>query len=227
LADRAAAAIELIHCASLTHDDLACFDNAEYRRGKRAVHVEFGEPMAVLAGDALIVSAFKTLLGQAAQDPQRSIGMLSRLARAVETNGGIIAGQAWEFEDSLDLNLYHRTKTGSLFEAAAADGALSAGCDPAPWESVGAALGEAYQVADDIADLMSGPDVTGKPAGQDRLLGRPNVATEIGIPEATKLLHERLGIACSGVPSCRYGAEFQEWLAKTTKRIMAHRLGVT
>jgi geranylgeranyl diphosphate synthase type II len=223
LVDSTAAALELIHCASLVHDDLACFDNAEFRRGKPAVHVEFGEQMAVLTGDALIVMAFKTLLAGAAEYREQSTVLLNRLVHATKSNGGVIAGQAWEFEENLDLKRYHRAKTGALFAAAAACGALSAGSDPAPWEHLGAALGEAYQLADDIADVVSDTEATGKPSGQDALLGRPNVAMKIGIAEATNCLRQQLETAYSLIPRCRHAVEFQEWLAATTKRIMANR----
>ena len=88
-ADAAAAAIELLHCASLVHDDLPCFDDADTRRGKPSVHARYGAPIAVLTGDALIVSAFGTLAREASASPKRLGALLSLIAAAVGAPGGI------------------------------------------------------------------------------------------------------------------------------------------
>ena len=93
--DGAAAAIELLHCASLVHDDLPCFDDSPMRRGRPSVHAAFGEPLAVLAGDALIVLAFETIAREAACVPIVLPGLLLSIARAVGMPFGIAAGQAW------------------------------------------------------------------------------------------------------------------------------------
>jgi len=91
----AGAAIELLHCASLAHDDLPCFDDADTRRGKPSLHRAFGEPLAVLAGDALIVMAFDVLAGAARERPQRLAPLSRIVSRASGAAGGIAAGQAW------------------------------------------------------------------------------------------------------------------------------------
>ena len=98
LSNGAAAAIELLHCASLVHDDLPCFDDAATRRGKASVHAAFGEPLAVLAGDALIVRAFEALALAAVAEPLRLPALLGLLGAAVGAPNGIVAGQAWECE---------------------------------------------------------------------------------------------------------------------------------
>ena len=108
LADASAAAIELLHCASLVHDDLPCFDDAAMRRGKASVHVAYGERCAVLAGDALIVMAFETLAEGAAKHAPRLARLLAVLAQRVGMPGGIVAGQAWECEDWVALPDYQR-----------------------------------------------------------------------------------------------------------------------
>ena len=108
----AAASIELLHCASLVHDDLPCFDDAATRRGRASVHAAFGEPLAVLAGDALIVLAFQTLAAGAAIRPTRLATLLPIVAGAVGVPSGIVAGQAWECEASADLSQYQRGKDG-------------------------------------------------------------------------------------------------------------------
>ena len=157
LTDAAAASIELLHCASLVHDDLPCFDNADIRRGKPSVHVAFGEPLAVLAGDALIVLAFQTIARGALRAPHRLAPLMQTLGRAAGSPLGIAAGQAWESEDTIDLAHYQQAKTGALFSAATVMGAHAAGHDAEPWRPLGELLGEAYQVADDLRDVVCSP----------------------------------------------------------------------
>ena len=141
IADAAAASIELLHCASLVHDDLPCFDDAPIRRGKPSVHRAFGERIAVLAGDALIVLAFQTLARGAAASPRRLAALVNIVARAVGMPGGIVAGQAWESESHVGLAEYQRAKTGVLFGAATMAGAESAGAESAPWVALPARYG--------------------------------------------------------------------------------------
>jgi geranylgeranyl diphosphate synthase type II len=102
LSDAAAAAVELLHCASLVHDDLPCFDNAGTRRGKPSVHAVYGEPIALLAGDALIVMAFERLALAGALAPARLSPLITTVTRGVGAPSGIVAGQAWAADDLLD-----------------------------------------------------------------------------------------------------------------------------
>ena len=143
VSEAAAAAIELLHCASLVHDDLPCFDNSPLRRGQPTVHKQYGERLAVLAGDALIVLAFETLARGAAAYPPRLVNLLGTVGRAVGMPSGISAGQAWECESQVALSEYHRSKTGALFIAACVAGAQAAGAHPEPRRRVGEPLGEA------------------------------------------------------------------------------------
>ncbi|MBC8072390.1 MAG: polyprenyl synthetase family protein, partial [Deltaproteobacteria bacterium] len=145
LVQATACALELLHCASLVHDDLPCFDDAQTRRGLPSVHQRFGEPLAVLVGDALIVAAFETLARGSAAAPGRLPALVTMLARAAGTPFGLVAGQAWESEPNVVLRHYHHAKTGAMFVASAMAGAVAAGRDPEPWRPVGAYLGEAYQ----------------------------------------------------------------------------------
>lgn len=198
----AAAAIEFLHCASLVHDDLPCFDNAATRRGKPSLHRAFGERLAVLAGDALIVLAFETLARIAARRPQR-LGVLTGIvAASVGAPDGIAAGQAWECETQVDLEHYHRAKTGALFAAATGAGAAATGADPAAWRMLGDRLGLAYQVADDIRDVAAHPDEIGKPTGQDALLNRPSIAREMGLQAAVRHLEALVAEAVDSIPAC-------------------------
>ena len=202
LADAAAAALELIHCASLVHDDLPCFDDADTRRGKPSVHRAYSEPLAVLTGDSLIIMAFSVLTEAAALDPARAIALLRVMAARSGMPGGICAGQGWESEEVIDLSAYHRSKTGALFIAATQMGAIAAGQDGEQWEDLGTRIGEAFQVADDLRDALYDSDTLGKPVGQDDLHGRPNAVTELGVEGAIARMRDILSGAISSIPRC-------------------------
>lgn len=212
-ADAAAVAIELLHCASLVHDDLPCFDNADLRRGKASVHAAFGEPLAVLTGDALIVQAFATLGALARQNPASLGALIGIVAEAVGAPRGIVAGQAWECEVAVPLSDYQRAKTGALFIAATTAGAAAAGDDPAPWRALGEKLGEAYQVADDLRDVLCDAEELGKPVGQDAMRLRPNAAAELGVGGAKAYLEGLVRAAVDSIPDCP-GAEELRTLIK-------------
>ncbi|WP_179380759.1 polyprenyl synthetase family protein [Jannaschia marina] len=207
LADAAAAALELIHCASLVHDDLPCFDDADMRRGKSAVHRAFGEPLAVLAGDSLIVMAFEVLARAAAEEPARAPQLMRILATRTGMPHGICAGQGWESEETVDLRAYHRAKTAALFIAATQMGAAAAGHDLEAWEDLGLAIGEAFQVADDLRDALLDADTLGKPVGQDDLHGRPNAVAELGVEGAIARMRDILAGAIASIPKCPGEAE--------------------
>ncbi|MGB1013948.1 MAG: polyprenyl synthetase family protein [Nannocystaceae bacterium] len=216
LASRAAAAIELLHCASLVHDDLACFDDAAVRRGQPSVAAAFGQPLAVLAGDALIVLAFKNL---AAAPPTPLLADVTvRIARGVGAVGGMIAGQAWESETDIDLRAYHRAKTAALFEACVTCGAAIAGGEPAAWEHIGRLLGEAYQVADDLYDACGGVD--GKPVGQDAVHGRPNAVTSTGIHSALTHFQSLVSRMHRTIPDVPGRLEFSHGLLTLCDRLV-------
>lgn len=198
-----ASAIEMMHCASLVHDDLPCFDNAETRRGRPSVHSMYGDEIAVLVGDALIVMAFEVIARGAAGVPHLIGPLVSSLSRGVGLPNGIVAGQAWESEVNVDLSTYHQQKTGALFVAATVGGAISAGQDPGPWRPLGANLGAAYQVADDLADALGSADL-GKPCHQDAALARPNAVSRLGVCGAVRKLESCIDEAASSIPEgCR------------------------
>jgi geranylgeranyl diphosphate synthase, type II len=202
LAEGAACAIELLHCASLVHDDLPCFDDAATRRGRASVHYAYGEPLAVLAGDALIVLAFQTIAQAAAQSPQRLSPMLTIVARGAGMPFGIVAGQAWECEPKVSLAVYQQAKTGALFSASTMAGALAGGGDPSVWREFGERLGEAYQAADDIRDVVGDPRVIGKPTGRDQALSRPSMAAELGLDGAVAHFEQMMGHVLGAIPPC-------------------------
>lgn len=202
LTNAAGVALELIHCASLVHDDLPCFDDADMRRGKPALHKAFSEPLAVLAGDSLIVMGFQILARAAGDMPQRTLGLIDILGTRTGMPFGICAGQGWESEATIDLSAYHQAKTGALFIAATQMGAVAAGQEPGPWEELGARIGEAFQVADDLRDALCDEATLGKPAGQDDLHGRPNAVAVYGKQGAIQRFDNILGGAISSIPAC-------------------------
>jgi geranylgeranyl diphosphate synthase type II len=150
------------------------------RRGKPSVHAAYGETTAVLAGDALIVLAFETIARECLATPDRIAPLIGVIGRAVGMPHGIIAGQAWESEKSIDLKVYHRAKTSSLFIGSTTAGAIAAGADPQNWYGLGEALGDAFQVADDLRDFAASPEEIGKPCGQDAAHDRPNAVQRTG-----------------------------------------------
>jgi geranylgeranyl diphosphate synthase type II len=198
-ADAAAVAIELVHCASLVHDDLPCFDDATLRRGAPTVHAAHGVATAVLAGDALIVLAFAHL---AAHDAHA----VPALADATGPARGIIAGQAWESEPDVALDDYHRAKTASLFRAAALLGAEASGasCREA-WAQFGDAVGHAYQAADDLIDASDAnrtDSALRKSAGRDHLFDRPSAVRTLGVAGARLRVRRHVESAASALPQC-------------------------
>ena len=224
--DAAACAIEFMHCASLVHDDLPCFDDADVRRGVPTVHKAFGEPLAVLSGDALILLSFQTL-GLLAHAPQKLALLLMTVSRAVGAPAGIIAGQAWECEPKIDLRHYHRAKTGALFGAAAIAGAASAGADAEPWRMLGETLGEAYQAADDIRDACAEVEEIGKPIGKDVALGRPNAVIELGLAGAVDRLDTLVREAIASIPSCKGAADLRALVHHEAKRLLPKSLAAS
>jgi geranylgeranyl diphosphate synthase type II len=219
MADSAAAAIEFLHCASLAHDDLPCFDNAATRRGKPSMHLTFGQPLAVLAGDALIVMAFDVLAAAGASAPDRLAPLLSAITRGVGMPFGIVAGQAWESEPFTPVELYHRSKTGALFVAAVSSGAIAAGADPAPWSELGEKLGEAYQVADDLLDAVSLESECGKPTGRDAALQRPSAVAELGLKGAYARLEALVDEAVCAIPPCDGAKDLRDLVAMQATRL--------
>ena len=220
LSDAAAVAIELMHCASLVHDDMPCFDDADTRRGQITVHKQFGEPLALLTGDGLIVMAYQVMARAGRVHPTRLADLISTISDGVGAPDGIVAGQAWECETKVALSQYQRAKTGALFVAATCAGAQAAGVDPAPWRALGEALGEAYQVADDIRDVMGHAETLGKPVGQDAQHGRPSAAADLGLAGALSYFQKLMDAAEDSVPSCAYRQAMQQLVRLESERLV-------
>lgn len=220
LVEATACAVELLHCASLVIDDLPCFDDADARRGRPSVHRAFGEPLAILTGNALVVLAFETLARAGAAAPARLAPLLAILARAAGTPWGLVAGQAWESEPTVPLDRYHRAKTSSLFVASAMAGAVAAGRDPEPWRTMGERLGQAYQVADDLLDAHDHAESAGKPTQRDHALRRPSAVAEHGTYGATEQLRAFVAEAAAAVPDCPGAGPLRVLVVRMAERLV-------
>lgn len=171
------AAIEMIHSSSLVHDDLPAMDNDQYRRGRQTTWVVYGEDMAILAGDALMIYAFEVAAKAFAvtEHPDRvgqAIGILARKTGIY----GMIGGQTVDVEQTDrpmtadQLDFVYRLKTGALLEASMMIGAVLAGAsqeEVSRVEQIADDVGVAFQIQDDILDLTSTAEVLGKPIGSD------------------------------------------------------------
>jgi len=220
LSDAAAVAIELMHCASLVHDDMPCFDDADTRRGQITVHKLYGEPLALLTGDGLIVMAYQVMARAGRLHPARLADLISTISDGVGAPDGIVAGQAWECETKVALSQYQRAKTGALFVAATCAGAQAAGVDPTPLRALGEALGEAYQVADDIRDVMGQAETLGKPVGQDAQHGRPSAAADLGLAGALAYFQKLMDAAVISVPACANRQAMQQLVRLESERLV-------
>ncbi|MDJ0628143.1 MAG: polyprenyl synthetase family protein [Rhodobacter sp.] len=219
LSNAAAAALELIHCASLVHDDLPCFDDADIRRGKPSVHRAYSEPLALLTGDSLIIMAFDTLARAGDAEARRALELVRILSNRSGMPNGICAGQGWESEEMVDLSAYHCAKTGALFIAATQMGAVAAGQEAEPWYELGARIGEAFQVADDLRDALYDEATLGKPAGQDDLHDRPNAVASLGVDGAIQRLKDILGGAIASIPSCPGEAALAQMVTSYAEKV--------
>jgi geranylgeranyl pyrophosphate synthase len=183
---RAAVAVEMIHCYSLVHDDLPAMDDDRLRRGRPTVHVQFGEAMAILVGDALLTQALAVL---AEADHPRSARLVLELARAAGA-GGMIAGQVADMDlcsvadGARGLRQIHLGKTAALIRASARLGALCAGADAAVLDALSTwaqTLGLAFQLFDDILDVTGEADRIGKTPGKDARTGKRTYLAELGL----------------------------------------------
>jgi geranylgeranyl diphosphate synthase type II len=199
---------------------LPCFDNAELRRGVPSVHRQYGERLAVLSGDALIVMAYQVVALAARQSANRIAPLIKTISTGVGAPHGIIAGQAWECEPQAILGDYQRAKTGALFAAATACGAQAAGADADTWRALGEWLGEAYQVADDIRDVLGDAELLGKPAGQDIEHNRPSSARELGLTGAVQYFDELVSKAITSIPNCKGDAALKMLVAHEAERLL-------
>jgi farnesyl diphosphate synthase len=187
----AAAAIEALHAYSLIHDDLPCMDDDDLRRGQPTVHKQWDEATAVLAGDALQSLAFELLCDPALGSAEVRMALVCGLATASGIDGMVLgqaldiaaetAGRALTLEE---ITALQAGKTGALIGFAAEAGAVIAGEDPAPLRRYAAALGLAFQIADDILDVTGDEAKTGKRLHKDAEAGKATFVSLLGLDGA-------------------------------------------
>lgn len=190
---RAALAVELIHGYSLVHDDLPCLDDDVLRRGQPTCHVVYGEAVALLAGDALQSLAFETLTTDRLPwqiDPLLSSKLQTILA---PRSRRMVSGQMLDIEGEkkqltqCELESVHTDKTGALIEASVLMGGICANADADDLDCLqryAQAVGLAFQVQDDVLDVISDTQTLGKPAGSDVKLGKSTYVTLLGVQDA-------------------------------------------
>ena len=217
-----AAAVEMLHCYSLIHDDLPCMDNDDLRRGRPSCHKAFDEATAMLAGDVLLTEAFEVVANAPA-----SAQACVRAARALGAGAGsrgMVYGQELDLKyEALaatedQLRLIHRNKTGALINAAVQMGAAAAEADTETCrvlEAYAYGLGLVFQIVDDVLDVTSTTEQLGKPIGSDSENGKTTFATLYGVQGAMDLAQKLNAETCAQLHS-HFGtkAAFLEQLAQ-------------
>lgn len=223
-------AIEMIHTYSLVHDDLPAMDNDEYRRGRKTTHVVYGEAMAILAGDGLLTYAFDTAIrayDKVNKDTDDELSVYRRIIRAIKILSakagihGMIGGQVIDMEsvgisvtkDRLDL--MYELKTSALIEAAMMIGAVLAGADDIEIdiiENIARDIGLAFQIRDDILDVISSDKVLGKPVHSDDKNNKSTYVALLNIEDAKSEVAHVTDRAKKAYESLPYENEYLEEL---------------
>ena len=212
----------MIHTHSLIHDDLPALDNDEYRRGRKTSHVVFGEAMAILAGDALLNYAFETAckafeLEPADQNVARAFTILAKKAGV----NGMIGGQVVDVEmtgkqmSGDQLHFVYENKTGALIEASMMIGAVLAGAtedELKQVEMIASDIGLAFQIQDDLLDILGDSAVLGKPVCSDEENGKVTYVTVHGLEESKKDVAEISKRAVTRLDQLPYKNEFLDEL---------------
>lgn len=188
------AAMEMIHTYSLVHDDLPAMDNDEYRRGKKTTHAQYGEAMGILAGDGLLNYAFETAAKAFELEPGNAqVGKALSVLAAKAGIHGMLGGQCVDVESEgkpvteETLRFIYHLKTGALLESSMMIGAILAGATLSEQKQVEQAAGElglAFQIQDDILDVISTTEKLGKPVGSDEKNHKTTWVTLFGIEQA-------------------------------------------
>ena len=190
---RVAAAVEMVHCYSLVHDDLPAMDDDDLRRGKKACHIKFDEATAILAGDGLLTKAFEVLADDKTHaDPKVRAELVSALARAAG-DGGMVGGQMLDLYaethglDMPEITRLQRMKTGALISVSCEAGAILGKASEQARHSLHAYahdVGLAFQIADDLLDVEGDEDELGKKTGKDAAAGKATFVSLMGVERA-------------------------------------------
>ena len=221
-----ACALELVHTYSLIHDDLPCMDDDDLRRGRPTCHKVYGETMAVLAGDALQGEAFGLIAAAPAMTAQQRIDAVAVLSAACG-GGGMVAGQVLDVDHlaqgEADLRLLHRLKTGAMLQAAAELGCVAAGADDGLRQRArdyGCHIGLAFQVRDDVLDVVADQGELGKPIGSDRAEGKRTFVDLLGLEACQALVAEETAkakAALADLPDSGFLLNLADHLAERRK----------
>jgi farnesyl diphosphate synthase len=197
------AALECIHCYSLIHDDLPAMDNSDLRRGRPTLHKKTDDATAILAGDGLLTLAFDIVTrDEIHRDPAVRLHLTRALARAAGI-GGMVGGQMLDLagegrfgdREPVDVARLQQMKTGALLRFGCIAGALLGQASAKQYQALddyGKALGEAFQIADDLLDVEGDAAALGKPSGQDAALGKTTFVTQLGIEGAKQRVRDLL-----------------------------------
>ncbi len=221
-AEQFAAAVEMLHCYSLIHDDLPCMDNDDLRRGRPSCHKAFDEATAMLAGDVLLTEAFEAV-AKAPAEPSVCVRAAQALSAGAGSRG-MVYGQELDLKyEALaateeQLRLIHRNKTGALINAAIQMGAAAAGASEEQCrvlERYAYGIGLVFQIVDDVLDVTSTPEQLGKPIGSDSENGKTTFVTLYGTAGAMQFAQQLNENACAELRrSFGSKAEFLEQLAQ-------------
>lgn len=224
-----ACSVELIHTYSLIHDDLPCMDNDDYRRGKPSCHKAYPENIALLAGDALNSLAFEIIANAAIEgriDAKKAIMLISVLGKAIGTEG-MVGGQVIDLQtenENIDidtLNTLQSYKTGALIEAACVMGVILAGkFDMIPAAADYAyAMGRAFQIVDDILDVIGTFEELGKPIGSDEQQHKNTYVTLLGMERSEQTARQ---LTVQALGSLKY-FDNSQFLSELTSDMLTRR----
>jgi farnesyl diphosphate synthase len=206
----AGAALECIHCYSLIHDDLPAMDNSDLRRGRPTLHKQTDDATAILAGDGLLTLAFDIITrDEIHRDADVRLLQTRALARCAGI-GGMVGGQILDLagegrfgdREPVDVARLQQMKTGALLRYGCIAGAILGQASQKEYQALddyGRALGEAFQIADDLLDVEGDAAALGKPSGQDAAMGKTTFVTQLGIEGAKQRVRDLLARADSAV----------------------------
>ncbi|PCH62334.1 MAG: geranyl transferase [SAR86 cluster bacterium] len=221
--DQLACAVELIHCYSLVHDDLPAMDDDDLRRGRPTLHKAYDEATAILVGDALQALAFQQITQAGAFSADSRLDMLNTLCKAAGFEG-MVAGQAFDYQavgkqlSLQQLQTMHSLKTGALIQASISLGALSSPkLDSQQFDALsryGDNIGLAFQVQDDILDVVGDTRTLGKPQGSDREQDKPTYVSLLGLAGAQQKAQQLADAAVAALEGFSAQAEPLRQLAR-------------